>query len=70
MTASDFTAAIREIGWSLRHVAEMLHCDDKLPNRWHQGRASVPPEIARWLERLAAAHARHPAPIDWRRRGN
>lgn len=54
--------------WSQRGLADALGCDDRLVRRWASGDGSVPPDVATWLEALAAAHERHPPPEGWRRR--
>lgn len=65
MTPSQFTEALATIGWSQRHLAELLRCDTNLPTRWASGRATVPKPIAAWLGDIARYHERHPAP-EWR----
>lgn len=66
MTSDEFTEALQSIGWSKRQLVEQLACSPELAQRWADGRASVPPSIARWLERMAACHERYPVPDDWR----
>jgi len=68
MTPACFVAALELVGWSKRQLAEMLACDHNLPARWAAGKAPVPPEIARWLAKLAAAHTANPTPLSWRTR--
>jgi len=66
MTPAGFRAALEEIGWSRRQLAQRLECDTKLANRWATGGAPIPPQIARWLEQLARVLERNPPPNDWR----
>lgn len=68
MTPDQFRTALETIGWSNRHVASLLGCDVVLPLRWGTGKAPVPPAVAQWLDKLAKAHSRLPAPADWRKR--
>lgn len=67
MTGAEFAAALNTIGWSQRHLAELLGCDTNLPTRWTRGDAAVPKPIQAWLAKLAAAHRSLPPP-EWRRR--
>jgi hypothetical protein len=53
--------------WSQRSLAIPLDCSERLPRAWAQGRETIPPIVAEWLEALAAAHEAHPPPADWRR---
>jgi len=66
MTGEQFSAALATIGWSARQLVTRLGCDTNLATRWSRDQAPVPPSIARWLSRLAAAHAAQPVPQDWR----
>jgi len=66
MTPALFAVALELVGWSKRQLATMLGCDHNLPARWAAGTAPIPPEIARWLDRLAQAHIANPVPTDWR----
>lgn len=66
MTPDEFTVALLTLGWSQLHLSQRLDCSEKLCRRWAAGEAVVPPSIAAWLSKLVAAHARLPAPVDWR----
>jgi plasmid maintenance system antidote protein VapI len=68
MTPADLAATLDALGWSSRHLARQLGCAQNTPQNWLSGRAAVPPQVASWLRALAVAHARHPAPQDWRTR--
>ena len=66
MNPDDFIAAVETLGWTRYQLSRRLGCDHNLPARWADGSAAVPPQIARWLERLARAHIANPTPTDWR----
>ncbi len=66
MTPAEFSAALSHIGWSQRHLARQLQCDDKMVRRWATGALAIPPSIARWLDRVVGCHDRFPPPDDWR----
>jgi hypothetical protein len=62
MTAKRFEQCLDAIGWSSRAVAIRLGVPETRPRYWAAGRYPVPKEVARWLERLAAAHEKNPPP--------
>jgi len=68
MTPAEFTAALDVLGWSRRHLVELLGCDTTLANRWASGRARVPTKIAQWLTRRVKDLQRDPPPEgpNWR----
>lgn len=68
MTPTEFLAALAAIGWRQSTLADRLRCDTNLPTRWARGEAEIPPAVASWLRAMERAHARLPAPQDWRRR--
>lgn len=70
MTAQGFVDALDTIGWSQRHLSELLGCDTNLPTRWARGAVPVPPAIAAWLGELRQAHLQNPPPPSaaWRLR--
>lgn len=68
MTPDRLRDVLALLRWSQRGLSDALECDDRLVRRWASGDASVPPDVAVWLEALAAAHERLPAPGGWRRR--
>lgn len=68
MSADRLRDVLGILRWSQRGLADALECDDRLVRRWASGAGSIPPDVAAWLEALAAAHEAHPAPTDWRRR--
>ena len=62
MTPKQFTAAIDQIGWTLRGTAEHLALPPTRIRRWADGEYPVPDAVAHWLEALARAHKQNPAP--------
>jgi len=62
MTPDRFDECLTVIGWSLRGVADRLGVHETRPRRWSAGRYPVPADVAKWLERLAAAHEKNPPP--------
>lgn len=68
MPPSLFRATIARLGWTLRGLAAMLECDDRLVRRWASGETDIPPQIATWLFALDRAHQENPIPTDWRQR--
>lgn len=68
MTPTRLRECLVSLRWSQRGLAEALDCADRLVRRWAAGSASIPPDVADWLETLTAAHLAHPPPQSWRRR--
>ena len=66
MTGREFLEALATLGWSQRHLTELLRCDTKLAGRWSRGTAVVPLPIAGWLRGLVECHEAHPVPGAWR----
>ena len=62
MTPTQFTRAIGQIGWTLRHTAECLDLPPVRIKRWAHGDYPIPDAVAHWLEALARAHKQNPAP--------
>jgi ribosome-binding protein aMBF1 (putative translation factor) len=56
------------IGWTQRGLAAQLDCDERMVRRWFNGEWKMPPSVAAWLKRIAAAHTSNPAPQGWRTR--
>jgi hypothetical protein len=69
MIPDQLRAALRDLHWSQRGLAEILRCDDRLVRRWITGELTVPPDVAGWLQDLADLHSALPPPAAWRRRG-
>lgn len=68
MSPTRLREVLALLRWSQRGLSDALGCDDRLVRRWASGDASVPPDVAAWLESLATILERHPAPEGWRRR--
>lgn len=69
MTPDRLREILTLLRWTQRGLAEALTCDERLARRWASGAASVPLQVAEWLETLAATHKAHPPPQGWRTRG-
>ena len=65
MNATRLRECLEAMGWSQRGLAEMLGLHETRVRRWARGLGDVPPEVAAWLETLAAVHAAHPMPTGW-----
>ena len=68
MTPTRLRDAIASLGWTQRGLARMLDFDERMVRRWAAGSGAIPPEVATWLDRLAAAAEANPAPTAWRLR--
>ena len=68
MTPDELQTTLDVLGWSKRGLAAFLVADDRLIRRWGTDERSIPPDVATWLRKLAAAHRANPAPEGWRRR--
>ncbi|MGD0107284.1 MAG: helix-turn-helix transcriptional regulator [Rhodopila sp.] len=68
MSPDSFRACLQSIGWTQRGLADRLGIHETRVRRWAGGQYQIPPDIAAWLERLAAVHARHPVPDGWAER--
>jgi transcriptional regulator with XRE-family HTH domain len=62
MTPKRLIQCLEQIGWTRRGVAAKVGLSDMSFRRYEAGTARVPDDIAAWLEKLAAAHERNPAP--------
>jgi hypothetical protein len=62
MPPERFSECLQTIGWTQRGVAARLGIPEQSPRRWAGGLYPVPDEVARWLEKLVAAHERNPPP--------
>ena len=67
MTPDRFRECLAALRWSQRSLAELLGVHQTTARRWATGEGIVPPNVARWLEDLAAAHQAHPLPAGWQR---
>jgi DNA-binding transcriptional regulator YiaG len=62
--ACNLADRLATIGWSMRHLADRLHCAEGTVRTWAR-RGETPEDVARWLDTLVQAHTENPAP-DWR----
>lgn len=62
MSADELRDCIATLGWTLRGLGIQLGVGESRMRRWASGLYPVPPELAEWLERLAAAHKALPPP--------
>lgn len=62
MTPKQFTAAIEQIGWTLRGTADHLELPPTRIRRWADGETPVPDAVADWLKTLASTHKQNPPP--------
>lgn len=65
MTPTEYRAALESIGWTQRGLAERLGIHETRTRRWATGQYKIPPNVAEWLQRLAAAHEAAPWPEGW-----
>ncbi len=66
MTPTEYSECLNLIGWTQRGLAERLGVHETRTRRWASGKYSIPANVAAWLDRLAAAHTKHPLPNEWR----
>ena len=62
MDTREFATSLKTLGWSNRALARVLGVHETRVRRWASGAVEIPPDIASWLERLAAAHEANPVP--------
>ena len=62
MTPQRFEECLAAIGWSILGFSKRLGVTESRSRRWAEGRYPVPADVARWLERLTAAHEKNPPP--------
>lgn len=67
MTPARFIECREIIGWDRKQLARILGCSDNTLRQMETEKQAIPVALARWLERLAKAHARNPIPA-WRSR--
>jgi hypothetical protein len=67
MTPTRLRECLEILHWTQRGAADVIGCADRMVRLWAAGGEPVPPEIATWLEALAAAHQANPVPTSWRR---
>ena len=62
MTPLRYLMCLDDMGVSLRGLAPLLGCPDRLPRAWAAGKESIPPKVATWLEECLALRRAHPDP--------
>lgn len=62
MSAHRLAVCLAILGWSVRELARRTGEHRTVVSRQLDGTASVPAEIAAWIERLVAAHLANPCP--------
>ena len=67
MTPTRLRECLDLLHWSQRGLADVLAYSEGTVRGWARGARDVPPEVAAWLETLAAVHQAHPMPEGWRR---
>jgi hypothetical protein len=72
LTPERYQECLDQLGLSQRGLAPVLRCSDRLTRAWATGTATIPREIAVWLEscvllRRGKPKARLPQPMEWRR---
>lgn len=63
MNATRFRECLDSLAWSQRGLAAVLGIHHSRVRRWAAGEWEVPPEVATWLEVLAAVHVAYPMPL-------
>ena len=66
MTPDRLRTCLDLIGWSQRQLAGILAIQFSSVQRWANGQTAIPPQVAEWLERVAATHEQNPLPEGWR----
>lgn len=56
MTPDEYLAALRVLHWTPSDLAHHLGWPVDRVRNWHRPRYRVPPNVAAWLARRAAAH--------------
>ena len=67
MSPTRLRECLDALGWSQRGLADILGLHETRVRRMARGLLPVPPEVAEWLETLAAVHLAHPLPQGWQR---
>jgi len=62
MTPDRLRECLALLRWSQRGLADALAMDERQVRRWATGAASMPDQVAAWLERRAAEMAADPPP--------
>lgn len=62
MSPHRLLVCLAVIGWPERELARRTGRLQTAVRRWTSGRSPVPPDMATWVEMLAAFHRAHPVP--------
>lgn len=62
MTPARLAACLASLDWGANTLATQLALPRSTVRGWLAGRSPVPENVARWLDALAKAHERNPAP--------
>ena len=62
MSPRRLLVCLAVIGWSGHEMARRTGRPQTTVRRWATGEVPVPPDVAAWVETLAACHRAHPAP--------
>ena len=69
MSPTRLRECLALLHWSQRGLADVLRYSEGTVRGWARGARPIPPEVAEWLETLAAVHLAHPLPDGWQLRG-
>lgn len=62
MTATAFRARLATLCWTQRGLAALLGLSHNTVHRWALGQATIPPDVAAWIEELSAFMRAHAPP--------
>ena len=65
MSPARLRAALQVLRWPPEPLAAALALKPEEVQAWLDGSKRVPPNVAAWLEELAAAHEANPHPEGW-----
>lgn len=66
MTPSRFRECLRQIRWTSIDIVNALQCDVAFIESLDTGDATVPHDVAAWLEKLAGCHLENQPPVTCR----
>lgn len=62
MTPARLSECLAALDWGGLTLARRLGVAESTVRGWRAGRSPMPDDVARWLDALAKAHERNPAP--------
>lgn len=65
MTPERFNECLDILGTSIHKLSKILDTHNTTVQRWSKGKQPIPPNLAEWLETLAAFRLKHPLPEGW-----